>query len=72
MRYLENKGKLVKPIGIRFSERADREIDEACEKLSMAKQDVVRLATDIGLEYLRTVKYNLAKCVLNESGRLKK
>lgn len=72
MKYLENKGKLVKPIGIRFSERADEEIDAACEKLGMSKQDVVRLATDIGLAHLESIKYNLAKAVINQSGKLKK
>ena len=72
MKNLENKGKLVAPTPVRFTERTNTEIDKACEKLGLAKQDVIRLAVDIGLEHLETVKYNLARAILNESGKLRK
>lgn len=69
MKNLENKGKLVAPTPVRFTERTNIEIDKACEKLGLAKQDIIRLAVDIGLEHLRRVKYDLADCVLEKSGK---
>ena len=69
MKNLENKGKLVAPTPVRFTERTNTEIDKACEKLGLAKQDVIRLSVDIGLEHLRRVKYDLADCVLEKSGK---
>ena len=72
MEYLKNKGKLLAPTPVRLSEPTDKALDAACATLNLAKQDVIRLALDIGLKHLEAVKYDLAACVLNESGRLKK
>lgn len=72
MKMLENRGKLVAPTPVRFTEKTDKNINFACENLGLAKQDVIRLAVDIGLKHLEAVKYDLAKCVLNDSIRQKK
>ena len=69
MKKFGNKGKLVAPTPVRFTERTNIEIDKACEKLGLSKQDIIRLAVDIGLEHLRRVKYDLADCVLEKSGK---
>lgn len=57
---------------VRVTESIGERLDKAAEKLGLAKQDVIRLALDIGLAHLEAVKYDLAKAVLNESGRLKR
>lgn len=67
MKNLENRGKLVAPTPVRFTERTDAEINKACEHLGMAKQDAIRLAVNIGLAHLERVKYDLAACVLDKS-----
>ena len=68
----KNKEKLERPQSIRFAPETSEKIELAVDKLNLAKQDVIRLATDIGLAHLEAVKYDLAKAVLNESGRLKR
>ena len=72
MEYLKNKGKLLAPTPVRLSEPTDKALDAACAALNLAKQDVIRLALDIGLKHLEVVKYDLAKAVLNDSIRQKK
>lgn len=67
MDFLRNKGKLVAPTPVRFTEKSDKNINEACENLGLAKQDVIRLAVEIGLKHLEAVKYDIAKCVLDKS-----
>ena len=51
---------------VRISEELNARLDSAADKLG-AKQDVVRLALDIGLAHLENIKYDLAKCVLEKS-----
>ena len=67
MKMLENRGKLVAPTPVRFTEKTDKNINLACENLGLAKQDVIRLSVDIGLKHLEAVKYDLAKCVLEKA-----
>ena len=69
MEYLKNKGKLLAPTPVRLSESTNKALDTACAALNLAKQDAIRLALDIGLEHLRRVKYDLAACVLEKSGK---
>ena len=57
---------------VRITESIGERLEKSAEKLGLAKQDVIRLAVDIGLKHLESVKYDLAKCVLNESVRLRK
>lgn len=54
---------------VRLTDDIATRLNTAAEKLGMAKQDVVRMATDIGLAHLENVKYDLAKCVLNSSAK---
>ena len=67
-----HKEKLVRPQALRLTDEASKRIDTACEAMQLARQDTLRLLIDIGLAHLEAVKYDLAKAVLNESGRLKK
>lgn len=52
-----------------LTEELERELSEVAEKTDLAKQDVIRLTMRIGLEHLRRVKYDLADCVLEKSGK---
>ena len=54
---------------LRISEELNAEITNAAQKLDSAEQDVIRLTMRIGLEHLRRVKYDLADCVLEKSGK---
>lgn len=69
---MKDKNKLPIVQNIRISEELERELLEVSDKLELAKQDVIRLTMRIGLAHLEAVKYDLAKAVLNESGRLKR
>lgn len=51
---------------VRIDEELNSRLDLAASKLG-AKQDVVRLALNIGLAHLERVKYDLAACVLEKS-----
>lgn len=50
---------------VRIDEELNSRLDLAASKLG-AKQDVVRLALNIGLAHLERVKYDLAACVLEK------
>lgn len=52
-----------------LTEELEQELSEVAEKTDLAKQDVIRLTMRIGLEHLRRVKYDLADCVLEKSGK---
>ncbi len=54
---------------IRISEELNNEIAAVSQKLDSAEQDVIRLCLKIGLAHLRRVKYDLAACVLEKSGK---
>ncbi len=47
-------------------------LSDVSDRLELAKQDVIRLCLRIGLGHLERVKYDLAKCVLDASGKAKK
>lgn len=49
---------------VRLTDDIATRLNTAAEKLGMAKQDVIRLATDIGLKHLESVKYDIAQSVL--------
>lgn len=55
-----------------ITESIDKSLAKAASELELAKQDIIRLCLKIGLKHLESVKYDLAKCVLNESVRLRK
>lgn len=54
---------------IRISEELNNEIAAVSQKLDSAEQDVIRLCLKIGLAHLERVKYDLAACVLEKSGK---
>lgn len=67
----ENEKLLIRQ-SVCITEELEQTLSKAASKLDMAKQDVIRLTMRIGLAHLEAVKYDLAKAVLNESGRLKR
>ena len=59
---------------VRITESLGERLDKAAGKLGLAKQDVVRLALDVGLAHVEKIKYNLADAILKaaEDGAKKK
>ena len=66
---MKEKNKMVVRQTVCLTEELERELSEVAEKTDLAKQDVIRLTMRIGLEHLRRVKYDLADCVLEKSGK---
>jgi len=66
---MKDEKKLLVVKTLRISEELNAEITNAAQKLDSAEQDVIRLTMRIGLEHLRRVKYDLADCVLEKSGK---
>ena len=64
---MKDKNKLPVVMSLRLSEELDSDLAKISDKVEFAKQDLVRLCLRIGLKHLEAVKYDLAKCVLNES-----
>ncbi len=57
---------------VRISQKLNSQINSAADLLDTAEQDIIRLCLRIGLGHLERVKYDLAKCVLDASGKAKK
>ena len=66
---MKDEKKLLVVKTLRISEELNAEIANAAQMLDSAEQDVIRLTMRIGLEHLRRVKYDLADCVLEKSGK---
>ena len=66
---MKDKNKLPVVLSLRLSAELDSELAKMSDKVELAKQDVIRLCLRIGLEHLRRVKYDLAACVLEKSGK---
>lgn len=66
---MKEKNKMVVRQTVCLTEELEQELSEVAEKTDLAKQDVIRLTMRIGLEHLRRVKYDLADCVLEKSGK---
>ena len=64
---MKDKNKLPVVMSLRLSEELDSDLAKISDKVELAKQDLVRLCLRIGLKHLEAVKYDIAKCVLNES-----
>ena len=66
---MNEKSKMIVRQTVCLTEELERELADAAERTDLAKQDVIRLCLRIGLEHLRRVKYDLAACVLEKSGK---
>ena len=68
---MPNKVRLDKKIHsqtVRITDELNNRLDRAVASMKLgAKQEVIRLAIDIGLLHLENVKYDVAKCVLMKS-----
>ena len=64
---MKDEKKLLIIKTIRISEELNDEIACVAKKVGSAEQDVIRLCLKIGLAHLETVKYDVAKCVLEKS-----
>lgn len=69
---MKDEKKLLVIKTVRISDELNKHVALAAEKLGSAEQDVIRLALRIGLTHLESIKYDIAKAVLGESGKLKK
>lgn len=66
---MNEKSKMIVRQTVCLTEELERELADAAERTDLAKQDVIRLCLKIGLTHLRRVKYDLAACVLEKSGK---
>ena len=64
---MKDEKKLLVVKTLRISEELNTEIANAAQKLDSAEQDIIRLCLKIGLKHLEAVKYDLAKCVLENA-----
>lgn len=64
---MKDKNKLPIIISFRLSEELDKELAQVSDRLEFSKQDLMRLTMRIGLAHLESVKYDLAKCVLERA-----
>lgn len=56
--------KLVITQTVRISQEMEKEIENACEKTELSKQELIRLCIKAGLEHLRKIDFNLAKAIV--------
>ena len=64
---MKDKNKLPIIISFRLSEELDKELAQVSDRLEFSKQDLMRLTMRIGLAHLESVKYDLAKCVMEKA-----
>lgn len=60
-----------KPMALRIPPDLMQQIKEVGKIMGKADQEVIRLATEIGLEHLRRVNYNIASPILDASESIK-
>lgn len=56
-----------KPTPVRLTEELDAQITRVAERLQRSKQEVIRLALELGLEHIRQNNFNLAAPVVSAS-----
>lgn len=59
------KPRIDKPFALRIPPYLLSQVKETAELMQKSDQEIIRLATEIGLEHLRRIDYNLAKAVVD-------
>lgn len=52
------------PVSLRLSDEITNQLKFAAPKLNMSQQDVLRLCLRIGIEHLKRIDYEAAKCIV--------
>ena len=60
--------KLVITQTVRISKELEKEIENACEKTELSKQELIRLCIKIGIEHLEKIDFDLAKTIVKSVG----